>query len=85
MGPELMTLKDNHDRQLVLSPTHEESVTSLVAGLALSYRSMPLRLYQVGSRRNAFQFIITKTFVRSRPSFATSCTLSGACCAVASS
>jgi len=33
MGPELLCMKDRHERPYVLSPTHEESVTALVASL----------------------------------------------------
>lgn len=50
-GPELMTLKDRRDEQLVLGPTHEESITSLVA---THYKAVEanasLRLYQIGRK-----------------------------------
>lgn len=31
----------------MLSPTHEEEITSLVAGTLNSYKDLPLRLYQI--------------------------------------
>ncbi len=46
-GPELARLKDRHDRDFCLGPTHEEIVTTLVRGEVRSYRDLPLSLYQV--------------------------------------
>lgn len=48
MGKELLRLKDRHDHDYCLAPTHEEAVTSLVAQQkSFSYRHLPLLLYQV--------------------------------------
>ncbi|OXB51380.1 hypothetical protein ASZ78_008785 [Callipepla squamata] len=48
MGPELFRLADRHGKEYCLGPTHEEAVTELVAAHGnLSYRQLPLRLYQV--------------------------------------
>ena len=47
MGTELLRTKDSHGRDLVFAPTHEEAATSLASTCALSYKSLPLRLYQV--------------------------------------
>lgn len=48
MGKELLRLKDRHDQEYCLAPTHEEAVTSLVAHQrTFSYRHLPLLLYQV--------------------------------------
>jgi len=47
IGKELMRLKDRHERDLVLGPTHEEVVTSLLRGEVRSYRQLPLNLYQI--------------------------------------
>ncbi len=59
-GPELMKLSDRHGRQLLLGPTHEESVTALAASMApLSRRSMPLRIYQVGRSPDLNMRLIT--------------------------
>ncbi|KAF2152919.1 prolyl-tRNA synthetase [Myriangium duriaei CBS 260.36] len=44
---ELFRFKDRKDAKLLLSPTHEEEITSLVANSVHSYRDLPLRLYQV--------------------------------------
>ncbi len=46
-GPELARLKDRHDRDFCLGPTHEEIVTTLVRGELRSYRDLPVSLYQV--------------------------------------
>jgi len=46
-GPEMMRLKDRHDRDFALGPTHEELVTDLVMKEARSYRQLPLSLYQI--------------------------------------
>ncbi len=47
IGKELIRLKDRHGRDLVLGPTHEEIVTSLVKGELRSYRQLPINLYQI--------------------------------------
>lgn len=48
MGPELFRLLDRHKHGYCLGPTHEELVTALVASQSgLSYKQLPLRLYQV--------------------------------------
>ncbi|NXI35943.1 SYPM protein, partial [Galbula dea] len=48
MGPELFRLSDRHGKGYCLGPTHEEVVTELVAAQCnLSYKQLPLRLYQV--------------------------------------
>ncbi|XP_013817232.2 probable proline--tRNA ligase, mitochondrial [Apteryx mantelli] len=48
MGRELFRLADRHGKDYCLGPTHEEAVTDLVATQTnLSYRQLPLRLYQV--------------------------------------
>lgn len=46
-GPELMRLKDRHDRDLCLGPTHEELVTTLVRNELRSYKELPVSLYQI--------------------------------------
>lgn len=48
---EILTTKDRHDKIQILSPTHEESVTSLIASISpSSYKNFPLRLYQIGTK-----------------------------------
>ena len=49
-GKELLRLKDRHDRDYCLGPTHEEVVTSLVRGEVRSYRQLPLNLYQIQTK-----------------------------------
>lgn len=51
-GPELMTLEDRREDVLVLGPTHEESITSLVAAHynAAGATNSSLRLYQIGRK-----------------------------------
>ncbi|OWR31197.1 proline--tRNA ligase [Saccharibacillus sp. O23] len=49
-GPELIRLKDRHDREFALGPTHEEVITSLVAGEVNSYRQLPMTLYQIQTK-----------------------------------
>ena len=46
-GPELLRLKDRHQRDFVLGPTHEEVFTDLVRRDIRSYRQLPINLYQV--------------------------------------
>jgi len=49
-GPELMRLKDRHQRDFVLGPTHEEVVTSLVRDNLNSYKKLPINLYQIQTK-----------------------------------
>lgn len=35
---------------MILAPTHEEEITTLVSSLTNSYRQLPLRLYQIGEK-----------------------------------
>lgn len=49
-GGELMRLKDRHDRDFCLGPTHEELITALVRDELNSWRQLPLRLYQIQNK-----------------------------------
>lgn len=49
-GPELFRLKDRHDRDFALGPTHEEVITTLVRGEVSSYKQLPLLLYQIQNK-----------------------------------
>ncbi|XP_062561687.1 probable proline--tRNA ligase, mitochondrial isoform X2 [Armigeres subalbatus] len=50
-GGELMSITDRHGKQQILGPTHEESITALLAAISpVSYRQFPLRLYQISSK-----------------------------------
>ena len=46
-GPEMMKLKDRHDRDFLLGPTHEETFTQLIRDDIKSYKKLPLHLYQI--------------------------------------
>ncbi len=49
-GKELMRLKDRHDREMALGPTHEEIITLLAKNQISSYKQLPINLYQVQSK-----------------------------------
>ncbi len=49
-GKELLRLKDRHERDFCLGPTHEEVVTDIVRSEVKSYRQLPLNLYQIQSK-----------------------------------
>jgi prolyl-tRNA synthetase len=50
MGKEMMRLKDRHERDFCLGPTHEEVITDLVRREIRSYRQLPLMLYQIQTK-----------------------------------
>ncbi|CAM5218339.1 Proline--tRNA ligase OS=Lysinibacillus sphaericus OX=1421 GN=proS PE=3 SV=1 [Lysinibacillus sphaericus] len=45
-----MRLKDRHDRDFALGPTHEEVITTLVRDEIKSYKKLPLTLYQIQTK-----------------------------------
>ncbi|MFC3094702.1 proline--tRNA ligase [Alteromonas sediminis] len=49
-GPELLRVKDRHERDFVLGPTHEEVITALVRNEVSSYKQLPLNLYQIQTK-----------------------------------
>ena len=49
-GPELLRLKDRHQRDFILGPTHEEVVTKLVANELNSYKQLPLTVFQIQTK-----------------------------------
>jgi prolyl-tRNA synthetase len=49
-GPELMRLKDRHNRDFALGATHEEVITSLLRDEIKSYKKLPLTLYQIQTK-----------------------------------
>ena len=49
-GPELMRLKDRHNREFALGATHEEVVTSLIRDEVKSYKRLPLSVYQIQTK-----------------------------------
>ncbi|MGL4534759.1 MAG: proline--tRNA ligase [Fusobacteriaceae bacterium] len=50
MGPEMMRIKDRHNRDFVLGPTHEEVITDIVRSDISSYKSLPLTLFQIQTK-----------------------------------
>ncbi len=46
-GPEMLRIKDRHDREMLFSPTAEELFTTIFANGARSYRDLPINLYQI--------------------------------------
>ena len=49
-GKELLRLKDRHNRDCCLGPTHEEVITDIARKEIRSYRQMPLNLYQIQTK-----------------------------------
>ncbi len=49
-GKELMRLKDRHDRDMCLGPTHEEIITAVTRDVLKSYKQLPVNLYQIQSK-----------------------------------
>ena len=49
-GDEMFRLKDRHQRDFCLGPTHEEMVTTLVKSDVRSYRQLPLLVYQIQNK-----------------------------------
>ena len=49
-GKELMRLRDRHNREMCLGPTHEEIITSIAREGIKSYKQLPVNLYQIQSK-----------------------------------
>jgi prolyl-tRNA synthetase len=49
-GKELLRLKDRHDRDYVIGPTHEEVITDLARREIRSWRDLPVNLYQIQTK-----------------------------------
>jgi prolyl-tRNA synthetase len=49
-GPELLRIKDRHQRDFCFGPTHEEVVCDVVRREIKSYRQLPLNLYQIQTK-----------------------------------
>lgn len=45
-GEDLIKLKDRHERDFILGPTHEETFAKLISEEIKSYKKLPLHLYQ---------------------------------------
>jgi prolyl-tRNA synthetase len=46
-GPQMLKIKDRHDRDFAFGPTHEEVVTDIVRREIRSYRQLPVNFYQI--------------------------------------
>ncbi len=49
-GPDLFKLKNRHDRDMILGPTHEETMTALIRDDIKSYKRLPLTVYQIQTK-----------------------------------
>jgi prolyl-tRNA synthetase len=50
MGPELLRVKDRHDRDFVIQPTSEEVVTDIARQELRSYRQLPKNFYHIQTK-----------------------------------
>jgi prolyl-tRNA synthetase len=49
-GPELLRLKDRHDRDFLYGPTHEEVITDIARRELRSYKQLPVNFYQIQTK-----------------------------------
>ncbi|EKD41347.1 MAG: hypothetical protein ACD_73C00760G0002, partial [uncultured bacterium] len=49
-GKELLRIKDRHEHEYCLGPTHEEIITDIVRKEIRSYRQLPLALFQIQTK-----------------------------------
>jgi prolyl-tRNA synthetase len=50
MGPELLRIKDRHERDFLIQPTSEEVVTDLARNEIKSYKQLPVNFYQIQTK-----------------------------------
>lgn len=67
-GPEMFKLRDRHDREFCLGPTHEEYFTFMINNELKSYKQLPLNLYQIQTkyrdeRRPRFGLVRAREFI----------------------
>ncbi len=46
-GPEMLRIRDRHERDMLYGPTNEEMITDIFAGAVSSYRDLPRILYHI--------------------------------------
>jgi prolyl-tRNA synthetase len=46
-GPEMLRIKDRHDRDMLYGPTNEEQITEIFRSAVKSYRDLPRNLYHI--------------------------------------
>ncbi len=49
-GPQMLKIKDRHDRDFCFGPTHEEVITDIARQDIRSYRQLPVNLYQIQTK-----------------------------------
>src|SRR5512135_289834 len=49
-GPQMLKIKDRHDRDFCFGPTHEEVITDVARREIKSYRQLPINFYQVQTK-----------------------------------
>ena len=49
-GPQMLKIKDRHERDYCFGPTHEEVITDIVRREVKSYKQLPLNLYQIQTK-----------------------------------
>jgi prolyl-tRNA synthetase len=49
-GPELLRIKDRHERDFVAGPTHEEVITDIARRELKSYKQLPVNFYQIQTK-----------------------------------
>lgn len=49
-GPQMLKIKDRHERDFCFGPTHEEVITDIVRREINSYKQLPLNLYQIQTK-----------------------------------
>ncbi|HEV8096774.1 MAG TPA: proline--tRNA ligase [Burkholderiales bacterium] len=49
-GPQLLKIKDRHERDYLFGPTHEEVITDIVRRDVKSYRQLPVHFYQMHTK-----------------------------------
>ncbi|MDO8959791.1 MAG: proline--tRNA ligase [Rhodocyclaceae bacterium] len=50
MGPELLRVKDRHDRDFIIQPTSEEVITDIARSEIHSYRQLPKNFYHIQTK-----------------------------------
>jgi prolyl-tRNA synthetase len=46
-GPEMLRIKDRHERDMLYGPTNEEMITEIFRAAVRSYKDLPLNLYHI--------------------------------------
>ncbi|MEP7083583.1 MAG: proline--tRNA ligase [Betaproteobacteria bacterium] len=49
-GPNMLRMKDRHERDFLFAPTHEEVITDIVRKEIGSYRQLPVNFYHIGDK-----------------------------------